>query len=120
MQRDKGALGSKHADPELYQATRAGRFDRVLRSVPIAPADYTFVDMGCSKGRALLLAARFGFRDIVGVEIEDARAAAIDVHGPLRAPSARGRRRRQYAGRGAAALPHVGDHAPSVTAAVCA
>jgi SAM-dependent methyltransferase len=43
--------------------------------------DYTFVDLGCGKGRAVLLASEFGFREAVGVElnaglVEIARANA--------------------------------------------
>lgn len=32
------------------------------------PSDFTFVDMGCGKGKALLIATSMGFRNIVGVE----------------------------------------------------
>ena len=31
--------------------------------------DYTFIDLGCGKGRALLVASEFSFRAIVGVEL---------------------------------------------------
>jgi SAM-dependent methyltransferase len=31
--------------------------------------DYTFVDLGCGKGRAVLLASELGFREAVGVEL---------------------------------------------------
>jgi SAM-dependent methyltransferase len=34
------------------------------------PTDQTFVDFGCGKGRALVLAARFGFGHVVGVELD--------------------------------------------------
>jgi hypothetical protein len=32
-------------------------------------ADYTFLDLGCGKGRAVLLASEIGFRETVGVEL---------------------------------------------------
>jgi SAM-dependent methyltransferase len=43
--------------------------------------DYTFLDLGCGKGRAVLLASELGFREAVGVElnaglVEIARANA--------------------------------------------
>jgi len=43
--------------------------------------EYTFVDLGCGKGRAVLLASEFGFREAIGVELnaelaETARANA--------------------------------------------
>ncbi len=38
-------------------------------------ADYRFVDLGCGKGRAVLLASRMAFRDVVGVELNPGLAA---------------------------------------------
>lgn len=32
-------------------------------------AEYTFIDLGCGKGRAVLLAAEMGFREVLGVEL---------------------------------------------------
>ena len=31
--------------------------------------DYTFLDLGCGKGRALMMASEFGFRQVIGVEL---------------------------------------------------
>ncbi len=59
-----GALaggGYQPADPELFRAT--------IAELPIHPAEFTFIDLGCGKGRALLLAAEAGFRHIIGVEL---------------------------------------------------
>ena len=40
-----------------------------------APAqEYRFIDLGCGKGRAVLLASRMGFQDVVGVELNPALA----------------------------------------------
>lgn len=44
------------------------RFRYVMGSLRIAFDEYTFVDFGSGKGRALLLASEFPFRKIVGVE----------------------------------------------------
>src|SRR5277367_4507445 len=30
---------------------------------------YSFVDLGCGKGRAVMMASEFGFREVVGVEL---------------------------------------------------
>jgi SAM-dependent methyltransferase len=38
--------------------------------------NYSFVDLGCGKGRAVMMAAEFGFREVVGVELH-ARLAGI-------------------------------------------
>jgi len=37
--------------------------------LPAPPADYTFIDMGAGKGRAVLMAAEFRFRNVIGVEL---------------------------------------------------
>ena len=39
-----------------------------------AIAQYNFIDFGCGKGRAALLASGLGFRDVVGVELNPALA----------------------------------------------
>ena len=43
-------------------------FDFMMRSLPRALAGTTFVDIGAGKSRSLLLASRYGFAKIVGVE----------------------------------------------------
>jgi SAM-dependent methyltransferase len=52
--------------PSVFQALVV----RWRRSRPIAPIDaYTFIDFGAGMGRAMLLAAEFPFRAVVGVEL---------------------------------------------------
>ena len=41
----------------------------MLRNAGIDPAQYSFVDMGCGKGRVLLLASELPFRKVLGVDI---------------------------------------------------
>ena len=44
---------------------------RMLHRLPIAdPAQFAFVDLGCGKGRNLILAAEHGFRPVIGVELD--------------------------------------------------
>lgn len=50
-----------------YEPTRALPFRRVLRAAGI-PNDGVFVDLGCGKGRACMLAAMHGFANVVGVD----------------------------------------------------
>ena len=38
-------------------------------------SEYTFVDLGCGKGRAVLLASQLGFRESIGVELNPTLAA---------------------------------------------
>ncbi|MGA3131130.1 MAG: class I SAM-dependent methyltransferase [Terracidiphilus sp.] len=40
-----------------------------LRSLPIQHQEFSFIDIGCGKGRALFVAAEFPFRQLVGVEL---------------------------------------------------
>lgn len=43
-------------------------FNQALADLQIDPREYTFVDLGSGKGRALLLAAALPFKRIIGVE----------------------------------------------------
>ncbi len=51
-----------------YEPTDPGAFRHMIRELPIAHADYTFVDLGSGKGRTLLLATSWPWRRIIGVE----------------------------------------------------
>ncbi|MGA2569673.1 MAG: hypothetical protein ABSF23_04070 [Terracidiphilus sp.] len=57
----------------LYTTAYLGIAPSALRSalaaLPLQREDFTFVDIGSGKGRALLVAAEFPFRDLIGVEI---------------------------------------------------
>jgi predicted RNA methylase len=70
---------------EGYAAVPPSRFDNILArwqtSDPAhAVADYTFVDLGCGKGRAVLLASELGFREVVGVELNPALVATAQAN----------------------------------------
>ena len=58
-------------DPRGYQAIRLPYWRRVISAVPLERSTATFVDLGCGRGRALVLAARSGFRHVVGVELDE-------------------------------------------------
>lgn len=51
-----------------YQPVNAGELEMTLRQLHVLHRDFTFVDFGSGKGRAVLVAARFPFRQIIGVE----------------------------------------------------
>lgn len=58
------------ANAVFYQPLSYAKFRRLMRAVPgLDPARHTFIDFGCGKGRALVLAADRGFRRVVGVEM---------------------------------------------------
>ena len=52
-----------------YQATDPVIFAEMMGQVDADLSSFVFVDLGCGKGRALLLAHKFGFRRFVGVEL---------------------------------------------------
>lgn len=51
-----------------YRPTPVDAFLRILAGLEIDYPEWTFVDLGSGKGRALLLASQFPFQEIVGVE----------------------------------------------------
>lgn len=52
-----------------YMPTEPDLFREVVGELQIEYAQFTFIDLGCGKGRALLLATEFPFRRIIGVEL---------------------------------------------------
>ena len=76
----------------FYGGSQPSVLRRVLATLP-EPENSTFVDLGCGKGRPLLVASEFPFRDIVGVELSPAlaqvaraNAALIGARYPNRTP----------------------------------
>jgi len=60
--------GSQAIGFEFYQATIWRRFSKSIKSLPIKNSDFTFIDLGSGKGRALMYAALSGFKKIIGIE----------------------------------------------------
>ena len=52
-----------------YQPTEPALFHEMLSALEINFADFTFVDIGSGKGRALMMASDYPFRRIMGVEL---------------------------------------------------
>lgn len=52
-----------------YQATEPALFHEMLDALPLDFREFTFLDLGSGKGRALLLASDYPFRRIIGVEL---------------------------------------------------
>jgi hypothetical protein len=48
--------------------TSPNSFDFMMQSLPRSPAGHTFIDIGSGKSRTLLLASRYDFAKIIGVE----------------------------------------------------
>lgn len=68
------ALGYTHeygAGGNAYEPIDEEKFITVIRSLPIDPSTFCFVDLGSGKGRALFLAAKMGFNKVIGVEFSE-------------------------------------------------
>ncbi|NVN86747.1 MAG: class I SAM-dependent methyltransferase [Rhodopseudomonas sp.] len=61
---------------ERYQASDPRVLRDCVKFIGLAPAGYRFVDLGCGKGRMLIVAAELGFQSCTGVEFADELAAA--------------------------------------------
>jgi SAM-dependent methyltransferase len=53
----------------LYTPVDAQRFGDALSSLKVDFAEFVFIDIGCGRGRALVLAGKFDFKRIIGIEI---------------------------------------------------
>ena len=51
-----------------YQGSNAPALEQALRELAVPYRRFTFLDFGAGKGRAVLVAARFPFQSVVGVE----------------------------------------------------
>ncbi len=60
----KGILAGSY-----YQPSDPALFGEMIGRLPIDHSQFTFIDIGSGKGRALLLAAECPFRRIIGVEV---------------------------------------------------
>jgi SAM-dependent methyltransferase len=56
------------AHASAYQPIYPAPFMDLIRQLPIDFEEWTFVDFGSGKGRAVLLASEFPFRKVVGIE----------------------------------------------------
>jgi SAM-dependent methyltransferase len=71
-------VGDNQASGLPSQAINPLIFQRALGEVPVQTHNAKFVDFGCGRGRAVIMAAQLGFPKVVGVEFsrslcEDAR-----------------------------------------------
>lgn len=61
------AKGPKPKEAREYAPTRSRSIRLALKQFEL-PVTGTFIDMGSGKGKALLIAARYGFKRIIGIE----------------------------------------------------
>lgn len=75
----EGAAPAAHADAVRYEPCDYIGFRRALRQIGVRPGRDVFLDLGSGKGRAVIMAARWPFRRVIGVELSTdlhAQAAA--------------------------------------------
>jgi SAM-dependent methyltransferase len=82
----RGTLTGCGPGKNVYQPVRIATFERAMRLFPPNPAGLTFVDVGCGKGAAMVLAAKHGFAKLVGVEYEP-ELAALGAQNLRRSPT---------------------------------
>jgi SAM-dependent methyltransferase len=51
-----------------YFATEPWLFEQIMHALPVDLSQFTFVDLGSGKGRVLLMASDYPFKQIIGVE----------------------------------------------------
>ena len=56
---------------EFYATVPWKPFARIIEQVPVDYSQYTFLDAGSGKGRALIFATRYNFKRILGVELSE-------------------------------------------------
>lgn len=61
-----------------YYGVAPSSFQDALKRLALDWSQYTFIDIGCGKGRALLLALRHPFRAAIGVELSPELAAVAE------------------------------------------
>lgn len=71
-----GARGEHLENGQGYQPIQISVFRQIVRTMPIAPKDYYFIDYGSGKARALILAAEAKFQRMIGVEFAPGLHAA--------------------------------------------
>ena len=72
---DSDLPGPHRAHAVKYQATHERVMEHVLAHLPVRPETTSFVDVGCGKGKAVLMAAMRPFAFVLGVELSPAYCA---------------------------------------------
>lgn len=63
-----------------YYGISPSAFTQALERLDLDWPQFTFVDVGCGKGRAMLLALRFPFRQVLGVELSPALVSVAQAN----------------------------------------
>jgi hypothetical protein len=67
---DESDIGSDEKKAAIrYEPTPVNALRSILKQLPINHSEFTFIDYGSGKGRALLLASEHPFKKIIGIEL---------------------------------------------------
>ena len=69
------AFGIHDDECKHYSATSYGDFAKIMRTLDIDPRQHVFLDYGAGMGRAMVLAATYPFKRVLGVDIVPALTA---------------------------------------------
>lgn len=58
-----------NSDSEGYFPSKPKRFVSLINRLPISRSQFTFIDVGCGKGRPLIIAHSMGFDTVLGIEL---------------------------------------------------
>ncbi len=65
-----GIAAEQFQDSEYYMPARPAHIRKALREMPVQEVSgFSYVDLGCGKGRSLFVAAELPFKQIIGVEL---------------------------------------------------
>lgn len=74
-------IADDHLDQSnRYEAIASEAFAGIVDVLRLEHERFSFVDIGCGKGRALLLASLYPFREVIGVEISPALVRAAEAN----------------------------------------
>ena len=65
-----------YGDNLRYEPASVTKLEKLFEALPIDPREYAFIDLGCGKGAAMILALERGFQAVIGIEF-DRRLSAI-------------------------------------------
>jgi SAM-dependent methyltransferase len=68
------------SDPPKSEPTELKAFEEIMQGIRNrnTPMPQTFFDMGCGKGRVLIMASEYGFNPVIGVEFNSALAKTAE------------------------------------------
>ncbi|WP_167561288.1 class I SAM-dependent methyltransferase [Bradyrhizobium sp. AS23.2] len=65
---EEGIVGENAKHGLAHIATDPAQFRQIMDTLDLPLSEFAFIDLGCGKGRALVLAAQYPFRSIIGVD----------------------------------------------------